>query len=98
MDLVFLLQYVDDLLFNPSLSSDQSNPDSLNFLGSKGFQISASKVQLSSSKVTYARFSPAAIHRHLTLDCLAHFCFFFSFLFLKTGFLCVSLAVLELTL
>lgn len=69
-----LLQYIDDLpLFSPYLSDRQPDTTSLlNFLGSRGYQLSPSKVKFFSPQVTSLGFSLTPTQKHITLDNLTH--------------------------
>lgn len=64
-----LLQYVDDLLSSPSLPSSQEDTTLLlNFLGSTGYRVTSSKVQLCTATVTYLGISLTPTSKTLTGD------------------------------
>jgi hypothetical protein len=65
-----LLQYVDDLLLcSPSQQdSEKETANLLNFLASKGYQVSPAKAQLCLQAVTFLGFSVTPTSNALTLD------------------------------
>lgn len=65
-----LIQYVDDILLcSPSLQVSQTNTSALlNFLCSRGYRVSPSKVQLSATQVTYLGLSITPTHKAITVD------------------------------
>lgn len=65
-----LIQYVDDLLLcSPSLEISQADTSTLlNFLCSRGYRVSPSKVQLSIPQVTYLGLTITPTHKAITLD------------------------------
>lgn len=62
--------YVDDVvLCSPSLEISQAYTSTLlNFLSSRGYRVSLSKVQLSTPQVTYLGLTTTPTHKAITLD------------------------------